>query len=534
MNQENGYIQVEYRDDNEAFVLYYPPTGSGEKPAYKECAEYLKSKGFENFNNQELRQLLTGNDKGEMSLGVGDGIEFSESLNYTISLDKMKVVCRFYPPSKNGNVLNVQDILGELAKKNVKYGINQELILEFMNNRVYFTDMVIAEGVNPVHGIDDKIEYFFNTNPSLKPKHNEDGSVDYHDLGNICQVKEGDLLARLHKGDKGSNGKDVTGKDIPCRTIKTLRLEPGKNMTMNEDMTELYSDVTGHVSLVNDKVFVSDVYEVPGDVDNSVGNIEYNGNVHIQGSVRGGFQVIAKGDIVIDGVVEDALIQSDEGQIIVKCGIHGMKKGLLDAGGNIVTKFIENASVFSGGYVEAGTITQSDVSASDDIIVSEKKGVITGGVIRAGGMVDAQTIGNTMGTVTKIEVGMAPDKKERYVQLQREITVISQNINKLKPIIKTYNKYITEGKQLDQKNAMYLQKLAGELTKNTKLLEENQNEFNELHHELITSRHAKIKVNKDVYPGVSITISDVSFQVKDKRSFCQFEKKDGEVYVTNL
>ncbi len=534
MTQENGYIQVEYGEGDEAFVTYYPPTGNGVKPAYKECVEYLKNKGFEGFNNQQLRNMITGDTQAKMSIGFGDGIEFSESLSYNISLDKMKVTARFYPPSKNGNLLNAQDIIGELAKKNINYGIDQDFILQFMKNRVYFTDFVIARGQDPVHGIDDRIEYFFNTNPTLKPKHNEDGSVDYHNLGNICQCKEGDLLAKLHKGDKGANGKDVTGKDIPCRTIKTLRLEPGKNLKMNEDQTELYSAVTGHVSLVNNKVFVSDVYDVAGDVDTSVGNIEYNGNVHIHGSVRGGFQVIAKGDIVVDGVVEDALIQSDEGQIVVKCGIHGMKKGLLDAGGNIITKFIENASVFSGGYVEAGSITQSDVSASDDVIVSEKKGVITGGIIRAGGKVDAQTIGSPMGTITKIEVGMAPAKKERYVQLQREITVLSQNINKLKPIIKTYNKYITEGKQLDQKNAMYLQKIAAELAKNTKQLEENQNEFNALHQELITSRHAKIKVNKDIYPGVSITISDVGFQVKDKRSFCQFEKKNGEIAVSNL
>ncbi len=534
MNQENGYIQVEYREDNEAFVVYYPPVLNGVKPDYKECTEYLKGHGFENYNNQEFRALICGDAKSEMSLGVGDGLEFIESMSYKISLDKMKVTCRFYPPSKNGMTMDAKDILGELAKKNVNFGIDQDFIINFMNNRVYFTDFVIAEGRAPVHGIDDKIEYFFNTNPSLKPKHNEDGSVDYHNLDNVCQVREGDLLARLHKGDRGTNGKDVTGRDIPCRTVKTLRLEKGKNLHLNEDMTEIYSEVTGHVSLVNGKVFVSDVYEVSGDVDNSVGNIEYNGNVHIRGSVRGGFQVIAKGDIIIDGVVEDALIQSDDGQIIVKCGIHGMKKGLLDAGGNVITKFIENASVFSGGYVEAGSITYSDVSASDDVIVCERKGTIAGGVIRAGGKVDAQTIGSPMGAATQIEVGMAPDKKERYVQLQREISVLSQNINKLKPIIKTYNKYIQEGKQLDQKNALYLQKVAGELTKNTKMLEENQQEFNALHQELITSRHAKVMVSKDIFPGVSITISDITFNVKDKRSFCQFEKKNGEIVVNNL
>lgn len=533
MSQKNGYIQVEYRDENEAFVVVYPPVDDGEPAQYKECVDYLNAHGFTDFDVQEFRRILNFGEKAEMSLGVGDGLEFIESMSVKISLDKMKVTCRFYPPSTKGNNLEVKDIIGELSSKSVNFGVDQDLILAFIEDRVYFTDFIIANGKPPRHGLDDKIEYFFNTNPTLKPKHNDDGSVDYHSLNTICHVNEGDLIARLHKGDRGESGKDVSGKEIPCRSVKILKLETGKNMRLSEDLLELYSEATGHVSLVNGKVFVSDVYEVPADVDNSVGNIEYNGNVHVKGSVRGGFSIIAKGDVIVDGVVEDALIQA-EGQIIVKCGIHGMQKGILDAGGNVVTKFIENAKVFSGGYVEAGNITHSDVSAADDVIVSEQKGAITGGITRAGGKVDAQTLGSSMGAQTIIEVGMAPEKKERYVQLQREITVLSQNINKLRPIIKTYNSYVTAGKQLDQKNALYLQRIATELKKNTEMLAKDQEEFNELHQELITSRHAKVLVRKDVFSGVSITISDVSRMVNDKRSYCQFEKKNGEVVVSNL
>ena len=91
MNQVNGYIQVEYREDNEAFLIYYPPKESGEKPDYRECSEYLKSHGFENYDNQAMRQLILGDAKSEMSLGVGDGIEFIESMSYKISLDKIRI-----------------------------------------------------------------------------------------------------------------------------------------------------------------------------------------------------------------------------------------------------------------------------------------------------------------------------------------------------------------------------------------------------------------------------------------------------------
>lgn len=79
-------------------------------------------------------------------------------------------------------------------------------------------------------------------------------------------------------------------------------------------------------------------------MDNSTGNIDYPGNVTVRGNVKGGFSIIAKGDIVVEGVVEDALIQAG-GQIIVKRGIHGMTKGILRAQGNVICKFIENATI---------------------------------------------------------------------------------------------------------------------------------------------------------------------------------------------
>ena len=66
--------------------------------------------------------------------------------------------------------------------------------------------------------------------------------------------------------------------------------------------------------------------------------IEEN-KIHDIERLQGGFKVVASGDIVIEGVVEDATVISD-GQIIVKHGIHGMNKGVLRAKGNIICKFI--------------------------------------------------------------------------------------------------------------------------------------------------------------------------------------------------
>lgn len=532
MEQTNGYIQVEIKNER-ALCHIYPPIKGGKRLRITEAEEFLKSHQITQYDKKMLKELLERDEKTTMYLGECDGYEFSESIYTKVSLDKMRVTCRFMPPSTNGPLLEVKDIMAELSSKGVVVGVDQDAIIAFMDERLYATDYVFAEGIPPVVGHDARIEYLFNTNPNLKPKHNPDGSVDYHSLNTICDVYEGDVVARMIDEDPGSPGKDVTGREIPTRRTKPAKFSFGKNLHLSEDKKELISEVTGHVSLAGGKVYVSAVYEVPEDVDNSVGNIDYNGNVHVKGNVRSGFSILAQGDVIIDGVVEGALVQAD-GQIIVKQGIHGMQKGILDARGNVICQFIENAKVFAGGYVETGSIIYSEVNAAEDINVMDQKGFIVGGVIRAGGKVESMTIGSQMGAHTTIEVGMAPEKKERYSQLHRSIQAMVKKVDKLSPIVETYNEFVEQGKELDEKNAGYLERLMKELKETKLMLQDARLEYNSLHQELINSKHSKIIVQNEIFPQVELVVSDLSIITKTKRSRCQYYKKNGEITVSTL
>lgn len=532
MSQKNGYIQIEILD-NDSICHFYPPSEGGEKLSPKEALDYLMDEGFSGFDNEEFIQKLSSGREEHMYLGLGPGADFSEWMSVRVSLDKMKAICRFMPPSLNGAYLETRDIIARLNGMGIIYGIDQDAIMNFLSDRCFATDYIFANGNLPRVGHDAKIEYFFNTNPSLKPKHNEDGSVDYKDLNTICEVKKGDILARLIPEDRGDKGKDIYGKEIPTREVHSKKLSYGKNIDINDEKTEIYSKVDGHVALVDEEVFVSDVLEIPEDVDNSTGNVRYSGNVHINGNVKGGFSVVAEGDVIIEGVVEDAFIRSG-GQIVVKCGIHGKHKGLLEAKGNVISQFIENGRVFAGGYVETGSILYSDVNAAGDVTVEERKGFISGGVVRAGGRVTSQTIGSDMGAPTKIEVGIAPKKKERYIFLQREIHQLNDRINNITPIIRTYKEYILKGKQLDSKNQLYLQKLLMEMQQLKGTLLKDRLEYNNLHQDMLRSNRASVDVRRDIFPGVSITVSDLTMTTAEKRSFCRFEKKNGKITISNL
>ena len=62
------------------------------------------------------------------------------------------------------------------------------------------------------HDKDGRIEYFFNTSLNTRPKRNEDGTVDYHNLNTVSMVKQGQKLAQLIAPDLGESGRDVYGK----------------------------------------------------------------------------------------------------------------------------------------------------------------------------------------------------------------------------------------------------------------------------------------------------------------------------------
>ena len=284
----NQYFQLIVKEEK-SFLHIFPPLDGGQRLAIGEVTAYLESRKYTGYDIKELNQALQKDEESDVFVGQWDQIVASETMDISIDLDKMKAVCRFYPPSPGGRLMDAREIIGSMTYNKIRYGADQDAIFNFLQDRKYCTDYVFAKGTPPVQGSDARIEYYFNTDKNLQPKRNEDGSVDYKELNTISHVKAGAILARLFREDPGKSGRNIYGEELKPRAVKSAKLSYGKNISINEDQTEIYSDVTGHANYVNGKVFVSDVYEVPADVDNSIGNITYEGNVLIHGNVKTGF-----------------------------------------------------------------------------------------------------------------------------------------------------------------------------------------------------------------------------------------------------
>ena len=529
----NGYAQLVVRDGI-TFVKVLPPDENGKKQDVNELVGYLENYQLQEYSIKDLSKLCNDSDGvTELRVGPAPYRPYDERFDMDVSEDKMLVFCKFYPASEGGITLTEDEIIKHLQQYGIKFGIDREAIGRYLSNREYNREILMAKGQPPKQGKDGRIEYFFNTSLNTKPKKNPDGTVNYHELNTVSIVQAGQRLAVLIPEEPGIEGMNVYGNEVAPRAVKTPTLQFGNNITISEDGKELISNVTGHANLINGSVFVSDVLEIPADVDTSTGDVRYDGSVLIHGNVKSGFKVIAKGDVIVEGVVEGAIVKTD-GQIVIKQGIHGMNKGVLDASGNILCKFIENAKVFCGGYIETEGIMHSKVSAATQIIVHGKKAIIAGGVIRAGSGIEAENIGSEMGAATVIEVGVDPAKKSRYIELKEKMQSKRKEVETIKPILKTFSEKMATGIEVPEDKLAYVQKLAVALKGLQAEMTEYGQEMDALHREISRGNDARVKVTKQIYPGVTITISDVGYTTKDTRSFCQFVRENGEVTIKNL
>lgn len=525
---KNGYYQLENREDG-LYLNAKAPQEGGVMPEIDKLAAYCEKKKVEFGSIKELHDAAESACSGTPAKLSDICITpFAGWADYETAQDGMWVKAVFYPPVKGMPEIDYREVIGDLSNKKINYGIDNELINEIVDNQYFFEEFVIVKGKNPVDGYDAVLTYNFDPNPSAKPKMREDGTVDYHQLDNINKIIKDSVVATITPENPGESGYNIYGVEVKPKKVTRKTFKYGKNLKVSEDGYSLISLVTGHVSLQGDKIIVSDEYVVEADVDNSTGDINFGGNVHIRGTVRAGFSVTAEGNIVIDGVVEGAKITAG-GNIILQRGIQGMQKGVLRAGGDITANFIESATVHAGGNIETDAILHSTVTAGNSIEVHGKNGYLIGGNVSAGNMVTAKVCGSDMGTSTTVSVGNDPELMAKIAGLKKQMTkhvTDKEQLNRILDMLR--KKQQIEGK-LDGDKAELMQKTM----KNVILLDNTIKQMQREYAECIGMVHdvadARIKITGTVYPGVKLVIGDAVMYVRSKDNFCQYYKEGADV-----
>ncbi|MCR5734875.1 MAG: FapA family protein [Lachnospiraceae bacterium] len=533
---KNGYFRVQVKETGR-FLEIYPPSEGGAPVDFNEVRNYLANKGYPVDMvaiNKAINDSVSGMQT-HMLDNFSGGYPESEMFEIYVTNDNMRAVGRFYPPSEGGNMLDRDEIIGDLRARKIISGVNVDVIDTFLKERQYCQPYLLAEGTPPKEGKNGSIEYFFNTDHNTKPKLNDDGTVNFFELDLISPCKEGEVLARLTPAEKGEDGFDIFGKRVKPKDVTNPKFQSGNNLEVSEDGLELISTIAGNVSLVEGMVFVKSVYEV-NDVDTSVGNIEYQGDVTVRGNVKEGFSIKSGGSVEVKGVVEGATIEAAE-DIIIGHGMNGMGKGVITAGGNVVSKFIENARVISGGYVTAEAIIHSDVMAKTSITVNGKRGNITGGHVKAGSDIEAKTIGSTMGVETHVEVGADPQIKLKAQAMEQEIQKYNKALEQVKPILANFMKRLQKGDKLTVDQTRYFKELNEQYKGLTEMISKSTKAYNEYMEKIkdeAVDTVPTVKVSGDCFPGTVIMINDVTKEIKTLTQRTRFQREGADVRIKPL
>ncbi|MCR4956130.1 MAG: FapA family protein [Lachnospiraceae bacterium] len=440
-----------------------------------------------------------------------------------ISYDSMEAFLTLPIPEGDAEY-STRDLVDALEMKGVKAGIDQEMLLKMVKEKVYNQERRVAVGKKPVEGHDGSYEFLFNRNFNRKPKQLPDGSVDYHIINLIATVEKDTLVAIYHPCEQGKNGYTVKGGPLNAKRCKELKPLRGKGFYRGANENEYYAEMSGKIEFTQDRLMISPVYEISGDVGVNTGNIDFIGDVTIHGNVRNGMSIKATGTVTIDGIVENVSIDAGK-DIVLKSGLMGNNRAVIKTKGSLFAKFIEYASLNVIGNINAEVLLECDVVCGERIIISGKSGRVVGGFVRAVAGFEANSIGNDMEVRTEIAVGVDGDIHRRLKVLEHKIEVAKKQLSVIDEKIAEIERENTPKTVMDKPSAdpRKMSMLRTKIHENT-VIQESKLEQDELTALIDKADGACVKVVGTVYPGVFICIDGFGHEVKDEHYAVTFKK----------
>ena len=295
----------------------------------------------------------------------------------------------------------------------------------------------VARGTAFVEGRDAVFEWAVQIDSNKPGKILDDGTIDFRDRNLTTVAKEGDLLGKLVPPTLGTSGMDIYGTDLQAPfplnieviTDSLIYAEPEEDGSM-----AFYCETGGGISsdtqlkVVKSRrqmrinIGIYPISNIPGDVDYSTGNIDFNGDVVIDGSVQSQFSVKATGTITIGGYVEAGAYVTAGKDILIQRGVVGTNTELV-AGGDVMSKFIQEATVRAGGDVKVGSyIFNASVRAGGQVFVpgmgEGKSRALVGGLVWGAKGITARSVGSPYNASTRLVVGVDPDQVNRADQVR--------------------------------------------------------------------------------------------------------------------
>jgi uncharacterized protein (DUF342 family) len=451
------------------------------------------------LRDEELRQVDAMQDLS------GDG-----RVEVVIAADGMSVRAHLDPPTGAPSAVDEDVVLALLRERGVTTGIDRRAVREAVRKssieRVIVRDAIVARGQKPVDEVPPglAIERALLEKPAVDSA-GDPGPVDFRALSAFVTLKAGAALARATPGRHGVMGVTVRGVAVPYGRLPDVSPRPGSNTRREGDTVVAACD--GLFKTDAGFFRIDEVLEVPGDVDFSVGNIDFPGDVVIHGVIRNGFRVRAGRSLHCSRSI-DASEVTTGGDLVTAQGIIGRRQAIIKSGGGITARFIENCVVEAAGTIRVQTgIMNSSMHTLDRLEMGDR-GVIVGSIVVACDGVTTAQIGSSRSPRAEIRCGTDYLVDRKLAALRDHTIALTARLRQ-----------VEERKRREPGAAPGLGALADRIRGMIRGLNEAAGA---LVPALDRNAEARVSVRGSVYPGTVIEICRVSYVVPRPLSFVTF------------
>ncbi len=436
--------------------------------------------------------------RGEMAaLDSLDVLPSDARVDVVVSKDAMIATATFHPPSAGRPPLELDEARAALEKAGVRAGVDwdavKDAVLQCNTGQEVVPDVVVARGSAPLSSLPSFIVVARELRERREAADSEAARVDFRQLSPFTLVKKGDLLAQRTPAREGRMGVTVRGTAVAYTKGTPPPLSPGKNVV--DEGGKFLAACDGRFQATAESFWVDEVLDVQTDVDFHSGNIDFPGDVVVQGDVRDGFSVKAGGSLFCMKSIEACRVQCG-GDLVTNQGIIGRRQAVIAAGGILRARFVEGCYLSARGSVHVQTsIMHSSVHTLDRVQMGER-GIIVGGLVFAQNGVSAAQVGTDRSPRTEIHCGVDYTVEQKLVWIRDKTIALALKLKEVEARMKASPEAAAKLAELQSKIQRAIHQLNASARGLVQKLDRNE--------------RADVSVRETVFPGTYIEICHVS------------------------
>ncbi|ADK80744.1 DUF342 domain-containing protein [Sediminispirochaeta smaragdinae] len=292
----------------------------------------------------------------------------------------------------------------------------------------------LIRGLEPLPGRDARIRVLVKEETPVDSLLDQ---VDYRDFHHYIVASTDQLLVEKEEATAGRTGVTVDGKRIEVDPGKDRPFTGEENIRAESKngVTRFFAAIGGVVHLSDHSVSVTELMVVEGNVDLKTGNVVYEKDVLIKGSVLSGFSVFSKGSVFITGLVENGVELRSEGNLSVQGGVIGSDTRI-QAGGDAAFGFVQDARVYCEGnllinkYALNAHLFAGGVLSVFGKGVKERHQAVSGGSCAAMLELRLHSVGSSVQD-TSLIAGYNSYAEQSLRNIEEAIAALELHINKL-------------------------------------------------------------------------------------------------------